>query len=212
MPIFMIAVTVCAQFPDHIALGPAARVSCSETISRLRMSGRVRVPGNVVDIEVDPASLSAFLDREAFSQLGVSWLSLVWVPPFMIGRRVPVLKRMSLLLMGLNGILNAQVGLGNAWIRGTLGWKNDVFLFREFLWVAGPEIGCKVSLPRSRLADGAIRVSVEFPAMIGTYRDFVEKHDQFSPRLSVGIDVLPVFGDIYLRGRRQSRQAGGSVP
>ncbi len=197
----MIPARLCAQFPDHIAVGPAASLSYSKEFTQVRMSGRIHIPGDFVDIETDPASLSAFLDREVFNRLGVSWLSLVWVPPFVIGAKVPVLKRMSLLLMGLSGLLNANAGIGNSWIRGTLGWKNDIFLYRDFLWVVSPEIGCKVSLPRGWITPGAVRMSVEFPTIVGTYRDSAKDRRNFGPRFAIGVDVMPIYGEICLRGK-----------
>jgi hypothetical protein len=105
------------------------------------------------------------------------------------------------MIMVLNGITNANFSIGNDWVRGPFGWKNDFYLFKKFLWVFSPEIGFKCSLPKKLVSDRSLRLGVEFPAMVGTNSGFIRQVHQFSLRISIGFDFMIMYGEIYLGGK-----------
>jgi hypothetical protein len=190
-----------SQFSEDIVLGPTVEIVHSRDISMLRVNGCVRIPGDIFDIETDLISMSAFLEKELFESFGISWISLLWIPPYALAQKVSAFKSIAIVLIGVNGIANANLSIGNTWLRGTVGWKNDLFLWKDFMWIFSPEIGLKCSLPQKWISDGSFRLGVEFPAMLGTNDEFKKQIKQFNPRVSIEVDFLIMFAEIYLGGK-----------
>jgi len=135
-------------------------------------------------------------------RFGISWITLLWIPPALAGKRIDFFRIPEIIVLGLNVLLNANVSIGNSWIRGSLGWKNDIFIFNKFLWVFDPGIGCKIAFPKNIFSEGALRLGVSFPSFISNYDGLTKDYTNFKPRISIGIDVLLMYAKIYLSGKR----------
>jgi hypothetical protein len=190
-----------SQFPEDIVLGPGLNTNYTRNCQQLRFNLRLHIPGDYVDIETDLLSLSIFTKKEMVERFGVSWISLLWIPPALASNGIKYFRIPEIIILGLNAILNANINIGNCWIRGSMGWKNDFFIFNNFLWVFDPNIGCKIAFPDNPLSEGAVRFGVSFPTFISNYKKVANEYSNFYPQLSIGIDILLMYAEIRLGGR-----------
>lgn len=200
--IFLVSFTynIFSQFPEDIVIGPTINGNFAKNHQQIRLNLRLHIPGDYVDLEADILSFSLFSKQEMIDRFGISWISFLWIPPALVKKRIEFAKIPEMILLGLNAFLNPTLSVGNNWIRGYTGWKNDFYIFREFLWVFDPNIGLKVSFPENKFTDGAVRLGVSFPSFIGTGKIIQQEFLNFNPRLAVSIDILLMYAEIYIRG------------
>lgn len=182
-----------AQFPDDIALGSHIQTTLSPLFLLFRLDGQCHIPGDNFDIEADLTSIATFSEKDLLDNFGVTWISLVGISFLGIGQKIDWLMIPGFALLGINGIANANFSVGNKWVRGFAGWKNDVFIWRKNLWVFQPNIGLKVGLPESRLTNSSFRCGVTFPAFFGNDKIILKKVPNFNPALFVSIDMYFLF-------------------
>jgi hypothetical protein len=84
--LLVIAIPTWAQFPDEIVLGPSLTTVYSRDFSMIRLNGQMHIPGDFIDVETDVLSLSLFPDKKLTEQFGISWFSLLALPPFFLGK------------------------------------------------------------------------------------------------------------------------------
>jgi hypothetical protein len=98
-------------------------------------------------------------------------------------------------------LTNADVSLGNSWVRGFVGWKNDLFVFQKVLWAFQPMIGCKAALPEGRWTNGSIRMGIAFPAIISNEQVREIGRKNFWPVVFLDFDVYCLFVEIALSNK-----------
>lgn len=189
---------VLAQFSRDLALGPSLNTGYAQNHSMIRLIGRFHIPGDVSDFEADLVTLSVLPERHLIERFGISWTSLVWLPPALLKNRFEFLSTPTVFLMGVNTFLNPSFSLGNSWIRGTVGWKNDIFIFKDVLWVFEPFAGCKFALPENAVSNSSISCGVGFPALVSSEKELFRDVKNFRPKLFVEISVFGFYPEVSL--------------
>lgn len=191
--------SVPAQFADELALGPSVDYLHSGKAPVIRLNMQLHIPGDYVDIEACPFSVAVMPDGDLVKQYGVTWLSLLAVPPFLLREKSGFMKTLSTALMGVNAVTNANISAGGSWVRGFLGWRNDLFLFRGVAWLCRPVLGCKVALPQSRHTNMSLRAGVTSPLILSS--DGRLRNRPFRPGVFASWDVYLLFGKVWLGSR-----------
>ncbi|MFP4015213.1 MAG: hypothetical protein ACLFVQ_14085 [Chitinispirillaceae bacterium] len=195
---FLLTFSVLAQFPRDLALGPSLNASYAKGFQMIRMLGRFHMPGEVSDFEADLVTLSVLPERHLFERFGISWTSLAWLPPALLKNQFEFLSTPTVVLMGVNTVLNPSISFGNSWIRGTAGWKNDIFIFKDVLWVFEPFAGCKFSLPENAISNSSVSCGVGFPALVSSERELFKDVKNFRPKLFVEVSVFGFYPEVSL--------------
>lgn len=198
---FLLSIPVFAQFPMDLALGPGVNAGYSQRFSLIRMNGRFHIPGDVSDFEADIISVAVLPRKQYIQRFGVSWISLLWVPPALLKNKLDFLGTPTVLLMGVNTLLNPSISWGNSWIRGTAGYKNDIFIFRDALWIFEPHVGCKFALPENSIFNSYISLGLSFPALISNEKEMFADFRNFRPKLSLDLCVFGFYPDVFLEAQ-----------
>jgi hypothetical protein len=199
--ILLYTVSVYPQFPDQIELGPSLNSIYSHDLALIRLNGHMHIPGDRIDIEADLTSLAFFPDKQRMERFGISWVALLCLPPTLLKEKVGILKPPAIALLAINALANADISWGNSWVRGFVGWKNDLFLFQKALWIFQPRVGCKLALPESRSINSSVRCGLTFPALVSNDTSIKTGIRNFSPRLFAEFDLYIFYADIFLSAK-----------